>query len=233
MSTILDKIVSAHHVASEAQIESLALEAYKAGTIVQRIDGIYLRVLVAGCQAELGPVRRGRAPNAEAQLAVIERIHEKFYAAVLRGVTTSDVAAEEGLETAERNRRTLERSRRSTFARTAKSTLVSFARNGGDIRGLKPDNVTKAELRATLPPGASQETVTPIVRAQRTLVAEITKQAKDDPGGARAELERVMDELQAVLDSLDDGHTGTTTTVAQRAHARTRAGQPVMLHRGA
>lgn len=231
MTTILDKILSAHHVASEAQIETLAFESYKAGAVVQRIDGIYLRVLVAGCQAELGPIRRGRAPNAEAQLAVVERVHEKFYAAVLRGVTTSDVAAEEGLETEERNRRTLERSRRSNFARSAKSTLASFASNGGDIRALKADAVTKAELRATLP-ASSAENVTPILRAQRTLVAEITKRAKEDPGGARAELERVMEELQKVLDSLDDGHTGTTTVVAQRAHARTRVGA-VQLHRGA
>lgn len=230
---IIDKIESSHYVANEAQLETLAHDAYKADTLVQRTGNVYLRVVVAACQAKLGPVRRGKAPSPDSQLSVLDEVHEPFYLAILRGVTTTDVAPDPKHEAAERNRRTLERSRRTTFARSAKSTLASFARNGGDIRALKVETVTKASLRAATAPAQASETE-PITRAQDAIVRAITRQAREDPDGARAELERVMDELQKVLDSLasEPDHASTTTIVASRQHARTRVGTP-QLHRSA
>lgn len=227
---ILDKIESSHYVANEAQVEGLALEAYKIGLQSTRIDGTYLRVLIAGCQAKLGPVRRGRSPSAESQLAVIEETHGRFYAAVLRGVTTPDIAADPTQAGPESQRRALERNRRSGFARSAKSTLAAYARAGGDVRILVVDEVTKGSLRAATAP-ATLGSTDRVSTAQRSLLAALGRQAKVDPGGTRETIEQVMEELQKVLDSLDDeGDHGATTTVASRAHARTRAGAP-MLHR--
>jgi hypothetical protein len=234
---ILDKIESKHYVANEAQIEGLANECYKAGAQVQRTDGIYLRVLIAGCQAQLGSSKRGRAPNAESQLAVVEQVHERFYAAVLRGVTTPDVANEANLEAAERNRRTLERNRRSNFARQSKSTLAAYATAGGDIRAIEVATVTKGSLRAATPASTATGPVGRIQQTQEALIRAVVAQAKVDPGGARAALEEAMAEFQRVLDSLDGepDHVSTTTVVGrgamQRAHTRSRAGVPQM-HRG-
>src|SRR5580658_6408341 len=180
MTGIIEKLESTTNVATEAQVESLASESYKAGLVVHRTDGVYLRVLVVACQAQLGPVRRGRAPNAEAQMTVLETVHEKYYAAVLRGVTTPDVASDGKLEAIERNRRTLERNRRSNFARTARSVLAAYANGGGDIRALDPRGVTKASLREATKPSEGSESE-PVTRAQDAIIRAITRQAREDP----------------------------------------------------
>jgi hypothetical protein len=233
MQTILEKLETGTTVATEAQVESLALESYKAGTLIQRTDGIYLRVVVIACQARLGSVGTRRRPiNPEAQMTVLEQVHDRYYAAVLRGVTTPDVANEGNLEAAERNRRTLERNRRSNFARQSRSVLGKYVEAGGDLRTLDPATVTKTALREATKPGAVGESE-PVTRAQDAIIRAITKQAKEDPSAARAELEKVMDALQAVLDSLDDEpeHTSTTTIVAARSRRNTM--ERAQLHRSA
>lgn len=235
--TILEKIESNHYVANDAQVEGLAHECYKAGIAVQRTDGIYLRVLIAGCQAKLGATKRGRAPSVESQLSVVEQVHERFYAAVLRGVTTPDVVNEGNLEAAERNRRTLERNRRSNFARQSKSTLAAYAAAGGDIRAIEVATVTKGALRVATPATQAGGAVGRIPQAQSALIRAVEAVAKVDPGGARAALEEAMEAFQKVLDSLDGepAHSSTTTIVSRGAArsgpTRTRVGVP-QLHRG-
>jgi len=168
-------------------------------------------------------------------------VDKRFYAAVLRGVTTEDIAIEEGLDADEQRRRSLERNRRSAFARSAKSTVSAFITGGGDVRALDPNTVSKAALRkAVAAPEPTDKAARQIATAKGALLRAITRRARGDPEAARAEVEGLMDELQKVLDELggepeQPQHEATTVVglrVPDRGPARTRVGQP-LLHRGA
>lgn len=238
--TIISKLVAAHFVATVAQVETLAHERYATNTAVLQADGTYLRVALVDAQSVLGKPRgRGTKPNAEAQLEVLGKTNEKFYPAVLRGVTTEDIAVEAGLDPKEQSRRALERNSRSAFARSALSTLTAYVRAGGDLRTLDAETVTKASLRAaTAPPEPTDKVARQVQRAAGSLLRAVTRRAREHPDEAREEIGRVMEELQKVLDSLGNGdeeHEETTvTTRAPRdtGATRTRVGVP-QFHRGA
>lgn len=243
MTTILAKLQKGHWVATEADVETLAHERYANALVVANTDGTYLRVALVAAQAKLGKPRgRGVKPNAEAQLSVLTAVHTLFYAAVLRGVTTAEVAVEPNLDVQEQRTRSLARNSRSAFARSAMSTLTGYVRAGGDLRTLDPDTVTKRGLRAAFAPKASDSgdrIERQIANATGALVKAVTSRARDNPDKAREEVEAVMDELQKVLDSLGNGEGEVETeaeTPARRATdrgpARTRVGVP-MLNRGA
>jgi hypothetical protein len=254
----LERIERNNYVATEQQIETAASERYVSDTAVRRTDQTYLRVIIVGCQAELGPaVARGRRrtpPPAtkEAQTAVLERVHAKYYAAVLRGITTPDVAPEEGLDDAERQRRTLERNRRSTFARSAKATLLRYVENGGDMRTLDVKEATKFSLRkAVAPPESTDRNERQIARAEGMLIRALRRTARTNPEMAADQLERLLEEFQRELDAMTgEGQPEPTATQVQPARdfgatttvAGRRGGGPPgagagerapMLHRGA
>lgn len=234
--TTIDKIEKAPQSVTDTQVEHLAREAYTAGTLVKRTGETYLRILTARCQSKLGTVRKGPGRKAaiakDAQLTVLEEAHEKLYAAVLRGVTTPDVADEPGLEKAERSARALARNGRSAFARQSKSVLLMYINAGGDLRALTPKDVTKTSLRAFAAPTLQADPEERIERSGDAFVRIVQAQARGDPHRTRAVVERYMEELQKILDELDSEDHSATTTIVGKAHARTRAGQP-MLHRPA
>lgn len=200
---------------TEEQIETLAAERTIGQVAIDGLDGTYLRALVVGVQARLGP-KRGKRPSVETQLDAIDIIAGPFYAAVLRGVTTRDIELSATLAPDEVTKRTRERNRRATFARTIKSTLVTWVKTGGDIRALDVGKVTKSELRAQVV-AASQgaPTVSRIEAAQSTILALV---AREGPDEAREHLERVILALQAALDEIPatEAHHGSTTVLRAR-----------------
>lgn len=238
--SIITRLIAAHYAATVAQVESLAHERYTSNVAVLNADGTYLRIALVDAQSNLGrPRGRGAAPNAEAQLTVLTKTHEKFYPAVLKGVTTDDIAVENGLDPKEQSRRALERNSRSAFARSAMSTLTAYVRAGGDLRTLDAETVTKASLRAaTAPTEPTDKVARQVQRASGMLLRAVTRRAREHPDEAREEIGAVMDELQRVLDSLGNGdeeHEETTTTARPPRDAgstRTRVGVP-QFHRGA
>lgn len=239
MTTIQQTIAKAHYVATEAQVEQLASAQYTASAQAESHNLTYLRVVVVRCQSKVGTKRRGRALAVDAALAVVEEATEPLYAAVLRGITTQDIAVEPGLEPAESSRRALERNRRSTFARSAKTTLVNYVKGGGDIRSLDPETVTKASLRAAVsPPEPANRDERIVERAQGAILRAINRQARGDPSGAQATLEGIIAALQERLEALGGGeqyHAATTVTAPRprdTGPARTRVGVP-QFHRGA
>lgn len=223
----------------EQRVENLARERVTSAVEVLNADVTYLSLLVDAMQAGMGKVRRGRYPK-DAQLSVLESVHERFYAAVLRGVTTEDIAIEDGLDADEQRRRSLERNRRSAFARSAKSTVVAFITGGGDVRTLDPATVSKSALRkAVAPPEPQDRTARTLQRAHGMLLRAVQRRARGDPDAARAEVEELMDELQKILDSIGgepEPPRDATTIVGMRppdrGSQRTRVGQP-LLHKGA
>lgn len=177
---------------SEKQIEALAAERLTA----DQADGTYLRALIVASQSKLSARRGGK----RAALAAIEESSAVYYAAVLRGVMTVDIIVTEGLEAAEAQRRVHERNRRATFARSAKSTIVAWVREGGDLRSIDADTVTKTELRVSVAASRTKPGVA-VDRAQAAILKAI---ANESPESARTRLEAVMEALQAALDDLPE-----------------------------
>ena len=187
---------------SESQVEALAGEYATAAGTTARVGMTYLRVIVVACQAILGTKRRGRVPH-EAQLEVIADVTGKYYAAVLRGVTTPDVAPDDKLDKAEQTRRARERNRRSTFARSVKSTLSSYVNAGGDLRGLEADTVTRDPLLSYVrEQRGTREAAHKLERYTAAIVRLATRGARDDPSAAAADLERAIEALQFALDGI-------------------------------
>jgi hypothetical protein len=187
---------------SEQQVEALASEYAAAAVETSRVGMTYLRVLVAGCQAIIGNKKRGRHA-ADAQAQVLNDVSAKFYGAVLRGVTTPDIAHDDTLPKPEQTRRSLERNRRSTFARSSKSTLAAYISAGGDLRGLEVETVTRDPLLKMVRETRGQsDDAHRMERARNSIIRIASKLAKVDLGGARADLEHTIEALQFALDGL-------------------------------
>lgn len=224
------------------QVEHLARARFEAHASVTESDSTYLSLVIDAMQAKLGRKARGRV-NAEAHAVVLNEVHELFYAAVLRGVTTDDIAYDEKLDGKEQRRRSLERNSRSAFARTTKSTVANFIAGGGDVRALDAQTVSKAFLRkAVAPPQPADKVARQIANAKGALLRAVERRARGDPDTAREELSTLIEEFQEVLAQLGEGeeekpaHEATTVVglrhPPERAAQRTRVGTP-LLHRGA
>jgi hypothetical protein len=222
---------------TEQQIETLAQEHTQGLAGLDKLDGTYLRALVTGTQSKLGP-KKGKRPNEDAQLSTLEQIAVPFYAAVLRGVTTDDIALDATLEHAEVVVRNRERNRRAVFARTAKSTLVAWVRAGGDLRAIDVSTVTKSELRASTAaayegePGAR---LTAVQKAQARILAAV---ACDPPEVARERLHAVIMALQEAIDELPPVEPevidyGESTVIRKPGGTFRGHTQPAQLHRSA
>jgi len=211
---------------TDAQVESLARDIASAQEVTSGGRTTYLRVLVTGVQATLGKVKRGRVLVAETQLSVLEDVASRYYAAVLRGVTSADVEALTGLEQAELTRRSIERNRRSTFARTAKSVLAGWIKAGGDMRSLDANEVTRDPLAAEVRKARGVSSVAySLERHTKAIARLVTAEAAEDPGKARADIEAAIEALQNVLDDLSPSgnvpsHTITQVLKGRPAHTR-------------
>lgn len=209
---------------TEQQIEQLAREHTTHMVSAQGVSQTYLQAVVFATQAALG---RGRRPlAADVQLAALERVEAPYYAAVLRGVITDDVADNLSLPKDERRKRMLTRNSRSGFARSAKATIVAFIRGGGDIRTVDAATISKDSLRrAIAPPEPSDRLERRIERASKGLQRALERQARGSPDAARETAERLMEELQTFIDGLE----APPAVASDRGARRTRVGAP-MLH---
>jgi hypothetical protein len=213
------------------EIENMTHERLGHANATDLVDGTYLRVLLFAAQGKLG-AKRGKRPDDATQLTALEAVGGPMYQAVLKGVTSEDIAIDATLDPAEITRRTRERNRRATFARTARSTLSVWVSEGGDLRALDVETVTKGELRAAINAARAEkpEQIEPTLeRAQKAILAAI---AREGPDEQRAHLEAVISALQDALEELPAVHEDT-------AVIRTRVGVPrftgsgAQLHRGA
>lgn len=231
---IHENIQRKHYVATEAEVEALAGEQYTAMETAGAGGVTFLRVLVAASQARLGK-RRGPAPRASAQSEVLELVYDKYYPAVLRGITTDDIQHDPTLDAKEQRRRSLERNRRSAFARSAISTLRPFVQAGGDLRNLDVENVTKAWLRAAIaPPEPENKVERQIARSQGALLRAINRMARGDPAAAEAAIEAAIEALEHARPAAEQPAARTRPTAQaprDTGTRRTRVGTPVMVHR--
>lgn len=201
------KILKAHYVANEHDVELLAAAHLATSEATKRTDGQYLRILVQALKSQFNGVKGKRAPTRpelDNHSAFLADTHTKLYAAVLRGVTTDEVADDEALGVEERRARATIRNNRAGFARSSASTLQMFIRAGGDVRTLDVETVTKTALRtwtkANTPDATPRQhfimsALTRMEREAKTLLAE-------DPDEGRATVEECMRRLQVLLDDL-------------------------------
>lgn len=207
--SIVTQLAAAHFVADAAQVEALAHELYNTQGAMRAADGTYLKVLIVACQGQLGKPPRRKAADVTAQLGVLEKVNEVFYAAVLRGVSTPEVQPDPTLDKTENSRRSVERNRRSTFARSVKSTLAGFINAGGDLRVLEAAATTKAMLRAFVDQGRdlTQRGNAMVARASRAILEVVREEATQDLDAARERLEGLIESLQEALDALPETPT--------------------------
>lgn len=247
---ILNKIERAHFMASEADIETMARARQEGDEFGQRVNGTYLRILVALTAAQIGPNtallsrRRGRhasSLNVEevtAHMAALDTVNTSAYSAVLRAVVTPEIEKVEGLAPEQAAYRALERNRRTNYARTALTALRQYVAAGRDIRDLDVATVTKEALRATAEryaPPPQSVTAGRLLRAAERAGARIVEEALElasvDQAQAEQLLASLMANLQDVLDKVRSGELahgdhGTTTIVAQAVRQRARGSPP-------
>lgn len=221
--TVLDQLIKSHFMATDEQIETLARLNLTSIQGLDNVRGAYLKAVVSGVQRAAKPGKRPASQIAE----VLDTVHERYYAAVLRGVVSKEIADEEGLSQEEKTFRSLERNRRSNFARTAKNTVANFIKAGGDIFTLDAMTVTKTELHAfavSVKSRATGGTATPehkAVLASSRLEEAARELADDDKDKAIQTVQEAMARLANLLTELGIEST-TRTTVAVRDHKMLR-----------
>lgn len=135
-----------HKVWTTTEIRTLARRTVEGRQQTLEARGAYFKALVETAQTELKAVQGD-------QLAAVRAVHRKFYPIVLDAVTTPDIAKVDKLSKQERTRRSLERNRRSNFARSAYGTIKRWLRaDGHDLMKLDPEKVTKSQLLQQAPP---------------------------------------------------------------------------------
>jgi hypothetical protein len=139
-----------------AEIRSIARQTVDGRERTLAARGAYFRALVETAQAELG-----RKAGRDGQIAAVRAVHKRFYPVVLESVVTEDIAKADKLSKQERRRRSLERNRRSNFARSAYGTIRRWLRaDGHDLMKLDSQKVTKSQLLEQAPP-ARKHPMTP------------------------------------------------------------------------
>lgn len=139
---VIEDLTRNGFLANEDQIEALARYNLQNVAGGEKVRGVYLKTLIVAVQAEI----TGMLVEAE-PAEVLDKVHKKFYAAVMRAVP-KDLQDNPKLPREERRARAKNRNRSGNFARSAKSTVLSFIKADGDIMQLNAANITKMELAA-------------------------------------------------------------------------------------
>ncbi|HEX2615847.1 MAG TPA: hypothetical protein VHL10_10170, partial [Nitrososphaera sp.] len=205
-----------NYLLSVSQVGLLAKELVQAQATISGVNASYLRVLTAGVQHDLvGNVRLRAARNAldkpdadqiDKQLKSVEKIHDLYYAAIVAEVIDDTIKDNPRLQKEERNRRSLERNRRTNFARSAKSTLVSYIKAGFDVTALVIPTLTKRSIYEAVQatrPSDSESTKASVLRKFDAAVDSVQAAAKAlcerDAEAAREKLQALLSTITALL----------------------------------
>jgi len=187
-------------IATDAVLKSLARDYVAGANAAEDVKGTYLRVLVAHSQRETASLARKRVTQADA-LGAVAAAHGAMYAVILDAVTTPEIAADDSLPAEERQQRARERNRRTTFARTAKSTLTSFIKAGGRLVALEPATVSKEQLRSySSVAREGPQTVADQVAATESRLEKLIAALKaENPEAAQEAVQSLQMKLQAIV----------------------------------
>jgi len=193
--SLIDSIAKAAFVATPAQVEQLASQQHTNADLANLAGGTYLRVLIANTIYAVG--RKSRKHPTITVLDALDKVHEELYAAVQRGVTTMDMRSLDEAAHAK------ELSRRCTFARTAKSTVRTYVRQGGDLWKLDISEVSKQFLyNAFRPPEPEDKVERLVLRAESRLFKGLRREMTRNAQWAEEHIGTLMDELSGMLREL-------------------------------
>lgn len=200
MPTVKTNLSKTRYLASDATVLAIARRYAEGVDATEEVRGTFLRILVAHSKRELETQGVKRATT-ELALAAVQRAHDALYALVLKAITTEDIAPDEDADAEETRRRTRERNRRSTFARTSKATLMRAIEGGARLAAMDPSTVTKEELmtrygKVRAGPGTTLERIN---RLQTTLESEMRELAQADPDAAAKAVQELQKALRAIL----------------------------------
>ena len=224
--TLLDELTKAHFLATDSQITLLA-GRYASGLAAQdSVKGCYLKVLVAATIKAAKPAK-GKPSEIMEHL---DTVHSAYYKLVLEGVTTEDIVPNESLDAEEQTKRSLERNRRSNFARSAKATLANYLKAGGDLFQLDPDTVTKRELTAFVTAMRSKDAEPKTLKHRVELavgrIDEMCRElADEDQDSAVITVQELMAKMTNLLAEMGrEATTKTLTAVKEHRPLRLREG---------
>lgn len=212
-------IASKNYIATVADVEKIAAAIIDGDIQVATSRGTYLKVLVASTQDELkSPPRQrsGKAPKLDApgiaeHLVAFQSVADKFYAACMRVAQNTVPAPDTAMIRS-----------RTTFARSAASTVRGYIRAGNDIRALAAARTTKASLAT--PRKRRKASVAAMQKRAEKLAGELTAVCKSleaaDHGAAVQTMTPVIQQLTAVTGVSEP--TGRVVRVARHKTAENR-----------
>jgi hypothetical protein len=223
---LIEELTKAHFLATDEQVRLLA-GRYATGLQAQdSVKGCYLRVLTAATIKAAKPAK-GKPSEIMAHL---DAVHESYYAIVMKGVTTPDIADDESLDQEQRTMRSLERNRRSNFARSAKTALTNYLKAGGDLFQLDPDTLTKRELQAFVTAMRNKEAEPKTLKHRAELavsrIEEMCRElADEDKEAAMVTVQELMARMTNFMAEMGrDATTKTIVAVKEHRPLRLREG---------
>lgn len=187
-------------IANDATLKTLAKDYVTGTDAADAVKGVYLKVLVAHSKREAETLAHKRLTQSDA-LGAVSAAHALMYTIILDAVVTPDVAPDDSVDKDERTRRTTERNRRTTFARTAKATLLGYIKAGGRLAALDPASTTKEQLRSFAraaregPKGVADQ----IAAAEGRLEKLVALLKEEDAGAAQEAVQSLAMKLQAIV----------------------------------
>lgn len=177
-------------------VRNLTIAYIQANGTLDATKVTYLRTLVEASIKELGAdVRTNNARKAKhisqeeqaRQLAAVAAVHGRFYAIV-------NEVVDESLKGVPSKDHTLERNRRTNFARTALYSVRLYIRAGKDLTVVAPARVTKSSLAVEARPAvrSPRRLKTRVERASKAFVTSLLELGEADAAAARAELDTLL-----------------------------------------
>lgn len=206
--SIINRITSRGFLASPLDIEALARDRQHTMEHESKVLGTYLRILIAktahGVKGKHTKGEKLNKADRKAHLECFTTANDVCYAAVMRAVITADIAPVDIASPDETRRRTLERNRRTNFARTAASAVRGFIQAGGDVRDLDVATVTKRQLREAMERNRPAARTVKVARALKVAtrgldvaLREAQAMAKLDVAQASLLLTTMMERIQS------------------------------------
>ncbi len=223
----MSNLVNRSYAATEADVASVTKQYLSAVAGQGEARSTYLRILIGTLQSEFesdAPVAKRVAPTevTAPQLKLLETIHQRFYAVVMRVVTETPFES----DGRDKNKA---RHRRGIFARTSASALRSWIRSGRDVRALDVERVTKATLAVKKPDKEADLPASPAKRlvAMGERIADLaTDMATSDKAAATHTLEAILTRLTQSL--MDLGNRATTKpSIALASHRPFRTSEGI------
>lgn len=198
------------------QLETLARQHYSSIDKAQRLEGTYLKCLVAAVKELAG---------ADDVLTVLDAVHSEYMPWLEKGVTTSDIADDERKPKQERTRRCLEVQRRLVFARTSKHDVKAYIAAGGAVKELDPATVSRSQLRKfvagrrevdRIDPAALHTETEKAQRLEAAVVSSFDRMASVIQSIAAIE-EETPDAALGIIQALQDRLTELSDAIARDA----------------